>query len=528
MLRSLAIICCALVVSPWLQGDQPKSEPLLRLTSPEGHKQPLRSASYSSDGKSIITRCDQMILRWDAATGKMLERVAPPLQTSSFLTTNDGKWIAIAAPNATIQVYDSATRQLRQTIDTGSGGGYTYGLASDSRTLAVLGRQPATLQLFDLESGEKRAGFDLPTAPNREDYVGMLPRRLISTRYANLIGAGSEGHLTVFDAGRRKQVRSIPFPENRVLRHAALSPDGRFAAIDLYGGDLAIWELASGAMRVRLTSWANTGHEYRQPQVRQQVDGLRYPMALSYSPDGRLLAHAAEDHKVHLWDAWSGKEAAIFDGHRDHVSSVGFSPDGKRLVTAGGDAIALVWDVAAVRAKLPTFSAPLERSKWEKTWQALADADGGMVREAIQALAGDPASAVALLKERLKPVPGPDEKKLADLIKQLNDGKFAVRQKAKRELEQLGDQAAPALVKAAAESDSAEVRKQAGRILERLGTRTPGVEEIRGIRAVEALEMCGTAEAQAILKSLAAGAPAAALTEQARAALEHIEKRARR
>ena len=32
MLRSLAIICCALVVSPWLQGDQPKSEPLLRLT----------------------------------------------------------------------------------------------------------------------------------------------------------------------------------------------------------------------------------------------------------------------------------------------------------------------------------------------------------------------------------------------------------------------------------------------------------------------------------------------------------------
>jgi WD40 repeat protein len=522
----LAVIPCALLISLGLRADEGKSEPILRLANAEGHKLPLRSATYSTDGKSIITRCDQMILRWDAATGKMQERVTPPVQTSSFLTTNDGKWIAAASPNATIQVFETASRQLRQSISIGAGGGYTYGLASDSRTLVVLSRMPESgLMLFDLETGERKAAFELPAAPNREDYVGMLPRRLISTRHVNLIGAGTEGHLTVWDIGRRRQVRSIPFPQNRVLRHAALSPDGRFAAIDLYGGDLAVWELVSGSMRVRLKSWSNTGHDYRQPTVRQEVDGLRYPMALAYSPDGRLLAHAAEDHKVHIWDTWSGKEAVVFDGHRDHVSSVSFSPDGNRLVTAGGDAVALVWDVAAVRAKLPTFSAPLERSKWEAAWTALAGTDGDKVREAIQALAGDPASAVAILKDRVKPIPGPDEKMLAKLIDELNDPKFAVRQKARRELMQLGEQAAPVLMKAAAQGVSAEVRKQAGRILDGLATRPPGAEEMRGIRAVEALEMCGTPEARAILKSLAAGAPAAALTMQAKAALQHIETR---
>jgi WD40 repeat protein len=511
------------------KADSLPSGVLLRLgpghNSADGHTQPLRSATFLPDGKSVLTRCDQKILRWDAATGKLLEKVEPPIQTSSFLTTNDGKWIVAASPNAILQVYDAASRKLHQSIQTGAGGGYTYGLASDSRTLVVLGRDIGTLSLFDLTTGEKKTDMPLPKASNREQYAGMLPRRLISTRHARLIGAGTEGHLTVWDITRGRQVRSIPFPEDRVLRHAALSGDGRLAAIDFYGGELTLWELSSGVMRLRLAPWVKSGRDYRQPTVRQEIDGLRYPMAVAFSSDGRLLARACEDHKVRLWDVWTGKEAGVLDGHRDHVSCVAFSPDGRRFATAGGDAIALIWDMNPIRSKLPTLTGPLDPSQWESTWTALADENGNKVTEAIRALAGDPKAAVAIFKDRVKPAPKPDDKQLAKLIAELDDAKFAVRQKAKRELEQLGEQAAPALLEAALNSASTEVRKAAQRILDGLGTRTLGAGEMRAIRAVEVLEMCGTSEAKSLLKALATGAPAATLTDEAKGALDRLDKR---
>src|SRR5262245_613713 len=489
----------------------------------DGHTQPLRSATFLPDGKSILTRCDQKILRWDAVTGKLLEKVEPPIQTSSFLTTNDGKWIVATSPNAVLQVFDAATRKLQHSIQTGASG-YTYGIASDSKTLVVLNRDSASLTLYDLTTGEKKHELPLPTAPNREQFAGMLPRRLISTRHARYIGAGTEGHLTVWDIARGRQVRSIPFENDRVLRHAALSADGRFAAIDYYGGEFTVWELASGTLRLRLAPWVNSGRDYRQAAVRQEIDGLRYPLAVTFSSDGRLLARACEDRKVRVWDLLTGKEAAVLDGHTDHVSCVSFSPDGKRLATAGGDAVALIWDVAAIRAKLPTFSVLLDQSQCESKWAALADTNGERVLEAVRVLAGDPKSAVAMLNDRVKLVPGPDEQRIARLIAELDDAKFAVRQRAKRELEQLGDPAVPALQKAAATSASAEVRRTAQRILDGLGTRIPGPDEIRLFRVIEVLEMCGTVEARALLQRLATGAPSSTLTEEAKAALDRLDK----
>src|SRR5262249_27635322 len=107
------------------------------------------------------------------------------------------------------------------------------------------------------------------------------------------------------------------------------------------------------------------------------------------------------------------------------------------------------------------------------------------------------------------------------------DSKFSVRQKARRELEQIGELAAATLQKTLAETNSAEVRRAVQRILDGLGTRTPGAEELQSLRAVEALERSGAAEAKDVLRSIAAGAPGVGLTEDARAALERIEKRSK-
>ena len=306
-------------------------------------------------------------------------------------------------------------------------------------------------------------------------------------------------------------MRSIPFADDRVLRHAALSADGRFAAIDFYGGELTVLELASGTLRLRLAPWVNAGRDYRQPAVRQEIDGLRYPLALAFSSDGRLLARACEDRKVRVWDLLTGKEAAVLDGHTDHVSCVAFRRGNRwrrrrrrRRTDLGHSAI-------RGYRRFPHVG----QAQWNQNGP-LADTNGERVLEAIRALAGDPKSAVARLNGRVKLGPGPDENRIAQLIAELDDAKFAVRQKAKRELEQLGDQAVPALQKAAANSASAEVRRTTQRILDGLGTRAFGPDELRLLRVIEVLEMCGTADAKALLKRLTTGAPSSSLTEEAK------------
>jgi hypothetical protein len=65
-----------------------------------------------------------------------------------------------------------------------------------------------------------------------------------------------------------------------------------------------------------------------------------------FSPDGKRVVTASSDKTARIWDADSGKEIALLKGHTDVVRSARFSPDGKRVVTASDDNSARIWDAA--------------------------------------------------------------------------------------------------------------------------------------------------------------------------------------
>ncbi len=64
-----------------------------------------------------------------------------------------------------------------------------------------------------------------------------------------------------------------------------------------------------------------------------------------FSPDGRHLASAGEDHEPWLWDVAAGTGAPL-PGHAGRVTRVRFSPDGQWLVTASEDHTVRRWRVA--------------------------------------------------------------------------------------------------------------------------------------------------------------------------------------
>ena len=106
------------------------------------------------------------------------------------------------------------------------------------------------------------------------------------------------------------------------------------------------------------------------------------------------------------------------------------------------------------------------------------------------------------------------------LVADLDSDVFAVRQKANDELSKLGDAITPVLRGALQDKPSLETRRRVQQLLDQSRDWTP--ERLRDHRAVQMLEHIGTKPARDVLQALAAGAPEARRTEEAKPALRRL------
>lgn len=67
--------------------------------------------------------------------------------------------------------------------------------------------------------------------------------------------------------------------------------------------------------------------------------------ALVFSPDGRLLASASDDHTVKVWRVADGALLRTLSGFYDRVTSVAFSHNGQKLAAGSIDRNVRVWNV---------------------------------------------------------------------------------------------------------------------------------------------------------------------------------------
>src|SRR5262249_42995991 len=180
------------------------------------------------------------------------------------------------------------------------------------------------------------------------------------------------------------------------------------------------------------------------------------------------------------------------------------------------DTTALVWDTSALPA------APLLRDRADERsgdlWAALGSTDAAEAYRAGWTLTHRPAEAVALFRERLRTAVAADPDRLSRLWVDLDSDEFAVREKAARELEQLGELARVAMQKTLLQPPSLNVKQRLQQLLEKLNGPDLAPEVLLGVRAVEVLERLQTPESRALLAKLAEGAEGVRLTEEARSA----------
>lgn len=313
----------------------------------EGHRDRVSTASYSPDGKTIATgSVDRTIRLWNLK-GELLETIqghegaiarisfspagtqllsastdktariwqvnpVPRLNTgfSAMSVSGDGRIIAIAAPDNTIQLQNNTDFLLL----TGHTAPITQVQISPDDSLLISASADKTIRLWNISTGElirTIAGHNervtaLSFSPDRESFASASTDRTIKIW-------SIEGDLRTILQGHTNEVTTI-----------AYSSTGRLASGSA-DNTVRLWDLD------RKTSTILGKH-----------NGI--VSALAFSPDGKTLASASRDSTIQLWSVEDAKLRRTLTGHSSSVNTLSFNQTGSVLASGSDDTSIRLWN----------------------------------------------------------------------------------------------------------------------------------------------------------------------------------------
>src|SRR5262249_30499390 len=131
------------------------------------------------------------------------------------------------------------------------------------------------------------------------------------------------------------------------------APDGKTVVTGTVDGIARLWEVATGKLLYELR------HESEITVA-------------TFSRDGKRLA-TASNTAAQVWDPATGQPLTPLLRHQGHVLAVSFSPDSRLLLTGSGDKTTRLWDVATGKRIGPHFQHP------ERVRCAVFGTDGGTI-----------------------------------------------------------------------------------------------------------------------------------------------------
>jgi hypothetical protein len=390
-------------------------------------------------------------------------------------------------------------KEVRQ-FRSGAWGARAMGLSPDGKELTVVdpGRG---LHRWDPATGK---GVQLP-AP-----TGLVTALSPDGKALAIVGPGVQVH----DLTRPSKPRRLEGElRGGSVSRALFAPDGRTLVTSGPALQLQLWDVV-GSRSLRLL---------RPPEKKKLLGS--HSVTPVFSPDGKVLAVPSVGGTVALVEVATGLDRQVLKGGGMPVICVSFSPDGTSLAAGMQDGTALLW--AVPRARAP--KGKLTEKELEARWQALAGHEVAPAHEAILTLAGAGGQAVPLLKKWLPPAaPARQEPDIEKLIADLSSKDVKARKQAQAELERRWEKVGMAvkapLVKALEAKPSLDVKLRLEKLIRGLGDRPLSPEEVRVLRAVEAVEAMPAKVARPLLEAWAKGAPGALLTEEARSALTRLPR----
>lgn len=358
------IFLCFCVLGGYAQIEQPT------LVIPSGHTKIVTAATFSPDGKYVITGgADEEIRSWEAATGKQLKTYHGPAAIITALKfAPDGNRFAAGYTNGHIAVFDYPEGKIIKDLSIHSDTVTQIDFFENDRFLS--GSKDRTAKIYDLTQDRatttihesrykilsvayyKSGGFIITGGGGVnfiKDQVGDdPPTKMWNVRGSKLIdfqfgafNVGSEittvgfsadgqyacavgdGQGRIYDLSNKNKVK---FKFNLLADFGLITPDGKAIVVGTKN-QIQVVDFATGKVLRKFTPLTNE------------------MTSLGISPDGNYLVAGTIGRMGVVIDALSGEVLRNLNSRSGGVLAVTFSPYGKYLATGSLDGTAKLWDV---------------------------------------------------------------------------------------------------------------------------------------------------------------------------------------